>query len=575
MPGGGSPRSLEPGPWASSVAAGAAAGMLAALVTVPYVLGWLGLPLMPGVVAAVAGGAGVLAGAAMCAPSPRRDDTAPFAAWAAVVIGVAVWLVGESWPLLLPPGGGSDLSHHLLLVDVLDRTRHLVDGNLMGGALGEMAHYTPGLHLAIVTLGSLSGVDAWRATHPLMVATVALKAGFLFLIAHPALAGIRARLPLALASVLLVLFVPRVYSLGGFLQSGYLAQVAAEVFVVAGWWAVMEWQASPATGRLALAGACTAAAFLVWPMWIGPLVLATAAALLLGAGPAMPARLRAAAVALAPITIVAAMHLSRHAAWLRIAGTSGAVPAFLPDPAWWALVSGAILGLAASWRAPALRVTVWFLAALALQAAVLVAVARRRGAETPYMAVKMTYLAAYPLAVLAAIGLGQLLRLVPVRIGRVAGWAAVAGVGVVAARLASAFVVPAPIVSADLFAAGAWARGNLDPACVDYLVASGDTAYWLHLAVMGQPRASARTAELDRYTLNAAAGRWIDGSSRPYAVADLAVLPAEVRETVEDVRRVGGAVVIRRAPRPGYPDCTPSHPIVRGVTLGTVASGSR
>ena len=40
--------------------------------------------------------------------------------------------------------------------------------------------------------------------------------------------------------------------------------------------------------------------------------------------------------------------------------------------------------------------TLWFLAALALQAAALLAVARARGAETPYMAVKMTYLAAYP-----------------------------------------------------------------------------------------------------------------------------------------------------------------------------------
>ena len=82
-----------------------------------------------------------------------------------------------------------------------------------------------------------------------MIATVALKAGFVFLLAHRVLAGTRARLPLALAAVLLVLFVPRVYSLGGFLQSGYLAQVAAEVFVVAGWWALGEWHASPAPGR--------------------------------------------------------------------------------------------------------------------------------------------------------------------------------------------------------------------------------------------------------------------------------------------------------------------------------------
>ena len=56
--------------------------MLAALVTVPYVLGWLGLPLLPVVVAVVACGSGVLAGAALRGPGARPDDGAPVAAWA-------------------------------------------------------------------------------------------------------------------------------------------------------------------------------------------------------------------------------------------------------------------------------------------------------------------------------------------------------------------------------------------------------------------------------------------------------------------------------------------------------------
>ena len=42
---------------------------------------------------------------------------------------------------------------------------------------------------------------------------------------------------------------------------------------------------------------------------------------------------------------------------------------------------------------------------------------------------------------------------------------------------------------------------------MDYLVADADTAYWLHLAVMGQRRDGIRLAEIDRYGANAAIGR--------------------------------------------------------------------
>lgn len=534
--------------------AAALVSAMAALVIAPYLLGWGGAPLLPAV---IAGAAVAAAGLAFTGTRPAVDarDRAPLWAWAAVSGGTGAWLVWRAWPLLLPSGGGSDLTHHLLLVEVLERTRHLVDGAAMSGAMGEMAHYTPGLHLAIVTLGALAGADAWRATLPLMIATVALKAGFLFLIAHQVLIGRRARLPLALAAVGLVLFVPRVYSLGGFLQSGYLAQVAGEVFVVAGWWAVAKWHAEPRQGWLALVGVCAAATFLVWPIWIGPLLLATAAIVLGRVAVPLPARVTGAALAMVPVAIVAALHVSQHAAWLRLTGTSGAVPAFVTDGAWWTLVALAALGLLTSWRSASARVTVWFAAALALQAGALVLAARARGAETPYMAVKMTYLVAYPLAVLAAAGLGRALAALPGSLTGVAGWGALAAVWVVAARLASGFAVPAPYVSPDLYAAGAWARANLMAACVDYVVADGDTAYWLHVAVMGNARDAARMTELDGYESNAAVGRWIEGSSRPYAIADRALLPAEVRDATRAVFGAGSAVVIARQSRTGDPAC--------------------
>jgi hypothetical protein len=56
-----------------------------------------------------------------------------------------------------------------MLVDVLDRSRHLVEGAASEAARGEMAHYTPGVQL------------------------IALKAGFVFLIAPDVLDSVRGR----------------------------------------------------------------------------------------------------------------------------------------------------------------------------------------------------------------------------------------------------------------------------------------------------------------------------------------------------------------------------------------------
>ena len=101
-------------------------------------------------------------------------------------------------------------------------------------------------------------------------------------------------------------------------------------------------------------------------------------------------------------------------------------------------------------------------------------------------------------------------------------------------------------MSADLDAAGRWARANLSAACVDYVVRDAEQAYWLHLAVMGQPRSSPRTADLDSYTANRAVGRWIEGTALPYAIARRELLPGEVLRTAEVIRTFGTAVIIKR-----------------------------
>ena len=62
---------------------------------------------------------------------------------------------------------------------------------------------------------------------------------------------------------------------------------------------------------------------------------------------------------------------------------------------------------------------------------------------------------------------------------------------------------------------GKWLRANGGAACADYLVADAETAYWLHLAVLGNPRSSERMREIDRYDPRAAVAPWITAEGRP------------------------------------------------------------
>ena len=518
---------------------------VAAAAVIAYLCGWLGLVLVP---AAVGLGALVIAAAAsftLRSDAPRCESDGSTWAWAAVVGGTLVALCAAAWPGLLPPGGASDLTHHLLLVDVLDRSRLLVDGAASEAALGEMAHYTPGLHLLIVIAGSVLGVDAYRTAYPLLALAVALKAGLIFLIAHDLLDGERGRVPLAIAAVGLVLFAPAAYSVDGFLRAGFYPQVASELFVVAGWWALGRWWNSPSWSWLGLVGLMGATVFLVWPIWIGPLMVAAAIAILTKRRVALAARTGSLLLAAAPFVVVAALHLSQHAAWVRIAATSGAVPGFVFGPTAAVLVGLALVGMAASWRRETAPIARWFVIGVALQASALYLLARWRGAETPYMAMKMIYLAVYPAAVFAACGLAALLGRAAWRPAPGAWLIALVAIGV-GLRSATAVPLPPPIVSIDLDAAGRWARANLRPECVDYVVGDAEQAYWLHLAVMGQPRSSARTADLDGYTANRAVGRWIEGTALPYAIARRDLLPGEVLGTAEVVRTFGSAVIIQR-----------------------------
>jgi hypothetical protein len=185
--------------------------------------------------------------------------------------------------------------------------------------------------------------------------------------------------------------------------------------------------------------------------------------------------------------------------------------------------------------------------AIVAQAAALFWAARASGAAAPYLALKMAYLAIYPLAVGGALAIAALwIRIAGGRAERLA-WMGVALLGIAVARPLATAQRPRPVVSQPTYLAGRWAREHLPVDCVDYLVADGYTAYWLHLAVMGNPRAAGRTMDDDTFEPKKALARWILPGGLPFAITDdLSGLPKDIRTSVDTIALVGPAAVVKR-----------------------------
>jgi hypothetical protein len=507
-------------------------------VTVPYVADALGLGVLPLVsaAAAITIGAGAAAGLRRQTTRGRKEVVA-----LTLIVGAAAayfcWL---AWPSLLPPGGSRDLTHHLVLIDYIERHATLVHEPDANGLLGEMADYTPGVHLLAVLAGAILRSSGFAAVYPLIALSVALKAGVFFLIMMRLLAHHPQRLAIALGGVGVMLHASP-YSVHSFTRDSFLAQVVSELFALVMWWALVVWWQHPARVTMIVFAAAGTAVFLTWPMWIGPPVLACAIAVAGRRDMAWSARARHLMVAIAPIAVVAAFHTAGRTAAVSIVGTGGAVTQ--PSPllfGWW-LPALAIVGLIVAAADRRYRMLLIFAAAIALQAGALLVVARRRGADTPYMAIKMTYLAIYPVIAAIAVGVSIAVKT------RVVAWAMVVVVVATGIPAVTTTTSSTPVVSHDLWRAGRWARENLRPACVDYLVANPDTAYWLHLAVMGNRRASERSVD-DTFATHLAFERWLTGTGPPYAIANLAVVPADLLENARVVHRDASAAVIQRPP---------------------------
>ena len=515
---------------------------LALAATLGYAIDFIGFGIAPIPVLLLSVTGAVLLTASSPAPA-ERDATADSMAWVAVVLFVLAAIIRIGWPALLPPGRGPDLAHHLLLVDYIEQSGHLVHDRALEGAMGEMAHYTPGAHLLAVLFGTWLAADGTRAFFPLLAACAALTAGWVFLIARRLLLP----LPYAVAAVI-VLFLPAQYFVGAFTHDSFWAQTAATFFAVAAWWALTAWDQDRSRWRAIVISILLAAVFLTWPVFVGPLVLVFVA--LSGT------RVTHMTIGLAPLVMVAVVHMMGRWGWLDMVRTSGAVLAPGVASLGWLLPALAVIGVLAAARDRRARVSLILLLMIAVQALTLFILATARGASTPYMAYKMVYLAIYPMAIFAALAMTAIQRL-PIGLPAEArsakvGWIVASVLMLIAVRPALTAPRALPIVTVDLYDAGKWVRANVGQSCVDYLVGDAETAYWLHLAALGNSRSSPRMEEIDRYDANAAVGSWLTNDGRGYAIADARTLPDEVRSRVEVEKQFGNALVIKR---PGAVTC--------------------
>ncbi len=535
---------------------------VASLVVVPFLLDAVGLPFPPAPIFALA----VLAFGASLTAARRvaRRGGHDSAAWGLVVGAMFAWLLWLARPDLLPLGSGPDLTHHLILVHYLEAHWRLVHDPGVERFLGEMAQYTPGSQLLAAFAGAWSGTDGLRALHATLAATVALKAGFLWLIARRALPATPGALPLALVAVLLLPGAPR-YFLGSFTEYSFVAQVVAELFVVAMWWTLVAWADRPSQGLCFAFSGAGAAAFLTWPVYVGPPVLAALLVLAGRPGVPLPTRVRHGAAAFGLLGGVAVLYLAGRLAWLQMAGTGGEAPWPTVAAYTWLLLAAALAGaVRALRRRGGALVTLAFLSAVLLQTGALLVLAQRSGASQPYMALKMFYLVLWPLCLLATFAVSWLWEQAcgPATARRrwsaAAAWACVCVVAVLVARpllRAPERLHPRrPAVSLPLYEAGRWARAHVPAHCVEYLVGDPDTAYWLHLAVLGNPRMSQRTGDDSTYELSASIVRWLTPGGRPYAIVDLAAVPRDVREELQVVATFTSAAVARRR---GAASCEP------------------
>ena len=494
----------------------------------------------------------LVCGAALCRITPRAfsdsedgNEGATIVLFGLVALSVAASLLWLAWPSLLPVVDGPDIVHHLSLIHVLQRTHRLPHDPALAPYLGEMMQYTPGSHLLGATLASLLQVDAIRVVHPVMAAAAGMKAALVFLVARrvvPSDAG--SPWPALAAPVLLLMPAEYFYrSITGF---GFYAQVVSEMFAAGMLLAIVGWRETHASGWLIVFAVAGIGAFLAWPVWVP--VAMTSLAIVIARDRAMGEGARDLLVAFAPVIAIGVLHVATHRGGASILGSGGVVtvPTLAVFGAGFLVLACA--GVLAGARDTRARPLVVFLAVAVLQAAALAALNRWTGSSSLYLPYKMVYLIMLPCAVLAAYSLARLCALAQPRsrgLRRVLPYLPIAIAVALAWGRVPASRLRSPI-NESAYAAGLWARDRLPAGCIDYFSRHWLTGYWLHLDVLGNPRAS-RRMDAETFEFKDAVAKWIEGRGMPYGIVeDVAMLPNDMRADIDVLAHFGAAAVIRR-----------------------------
>ena len=186
-------------------------------------------------------------------------------------------------------------------------------------------------------------------------------------------------------------------------------------------------------------------------------------------------------------------------------------------------------------------------------------VARESGADSPYLARKMAHFAvcrwrrsrccrwrAVPLLVRARRRWSPGGRLRRLR------WTAWIGLDVAVRAWTLELVDGAAIAARDYGRHGSRRSLGTGPRAAGLYRLPGrsdDTSYWLHHAVIGNPDPSAARVGAPVLYRDALM-RWIAGSGLPCAIADLAIVPREVRDDLESLARFGYVAVGRSVAPP-------------------------
>ena len=233
----------------------------------------------------------------------------------------------------------------------------------------------------------------------------------------------------------------------------------------------------------------------------------------------------------------------------------------------WPFIVLAAAGLAWSVRDRRARSAAVLFAAIALQGAALIVTGLSSGAATPYLSLKMSYLAIYPLAVVSAARIASAWREVT---RRPAATPLLAWVAVVVVILGVAIGAARSMAYRAAAEAGRHAAGVSRRRLGAHARAAGvrrlPRRRRLHrlLAAPGGARQPARrraTLVDDTFEPKQAIVRWILPDGLPYAIADhFDALPRDIREHVDVLARFGPAAVVQRRGAVGTATAQPFRP---------------